>query len=64
MLSSHPTVRLILYVAALIAQVVSFFVAIGSPDLAAAFVSTSTVLGAAAAGTAITNLSSSPPRPR
>jgi hypothetical protein len=57
MLSSHPTARVVLYVAALIAQVVSFFVALTSPELAAAFVSTSTVLGAAAAGTALSNIS-------
>ena len=56
MLSSHPTVRVILYVVALVAQIVSFFVAITSPELAAAFVSTSTVLGAAAAGTALSNV--------
>lgn len=56
MLSSHPTARVVLYVAALIAQVASFFVAITSPELAAAFVSTSTVLGAAAAGTALSNV--------
>jgi len=56
MLSSHPTARVVLYVAALIAQIVSFFVAITSPELAAAFVSTSTVLGAAAAGTALSNI--------
>jgi hypothetical protein len=60
MLSSHPTARVVLYVAALIAQVASFFVALTSPELATAFVSTSTVLGAAAAGTALSNVNPPP----
>ncbi len=56
MLANHPTARVILYVAALLAQIASFFVTLTSPELGAAFVSTSTVLGAAAAGTALSNV--------
>lgn len=57
MLSNHPRIRVGIYVAAVAAQIASFFVTLYSPDLAQAFVSTSQVLAAVAGVTALTNLS-------
>lgn len=56
MLSNHPRIRVGIYVAAVAAQIASFFVTLYSADLAQAFVSTSQVLAAVAGVTALTNL--------
>lgn len=56
MLKNYRTVRVILYVLGIVAQVASFFVTIVSPELAAAFTQTANVLGAVALGTAVTNV--------
>lgn len=60
----HPKVRVALYVAAIAAQVTSFFMtAIGSP-LATAFEQTANALGAAAGVTAITHIGTVTTRPK
>jgi len=60
----HPKVRVALYVAAIAAQVTSFFMtAIGSP-LATAFEQTANALGAAAGVTAITHVGTVTTRPK
>lgn len=56
MLTQHPRIRIAVYVAALAAQIASFFVALSSPELGVAFVSTATVLSAAAGVTALSNV--------
>lgn len=59
MLTNYPRIRVGLYVAALVSQVASFFVAVVSIDLAAAFVSTAGVLSVAAGVTALSNITPS-----
>lgn len=60
MLANYPTVRIIIYILGIVAQIVSFFVTIFSPELAQAFSQTSDVLGAVAIATAITNVPKEP----
>lgn len=56
MFTNYPTIRIGIYVAAVAAQIASFFLVISYPDLAAAFVSTSGLLAAVAGVTALTNV--------
>ena len=55
MLKPYPRIRLALYLLALAGSVVAPFVAVTSPDYAAAVVTASGVLNVAALGTAATN---------
>lgn len=57
MLSQYPKIRVTLYVAAVVAQVVAFFARIYSPELGGAFSDTANFLGTLAGVTALTNLS-------
>ena len=61
MLTNHPKVRLVIYILAIASLVASFFVVQFSPELATAFVSTSSVLGSVAGVTAIANWNNRPP---
>lgn len=63
MLTNYPKTRLTIYLIAIAAQVLSFFVTIYSHEIATAFSQTADVLGALALGTAATNLSTSRPEP-
>lgn len=56
MFTNSPRIRQIIYGLAIAAQIASFFVALISPDLATAFVSTAGVLAAVAGVTALSNI--------
>lgn len=56
MFSNHPKIRIGIYCLAVASQIASFFVVLTDPDLAAAFVSTSTVLTSVAGVTAVSNV--------
>lgn len=56
MFSDSPTVRKVIYGAAIAAQLASFFLVISFPELAAAFVSASGLLAGVAGATALSNI--------
>lgn len=56
MFNDSPTVRKVIYAAAIAAQVASFFLVISFPELAAAFVSTAGLLTTVAGVTALSNI--------
>ena len=56
MFSNSPRVRQIIYGLAIAAQIASLFVAIVNPELAAAFLSASAILGTVATSVAISNV--------
>ena len=56
MFRNMKSVRVVIYLIGVAAQVASFFVTITSPELAQAFSQTSDVLGTLALGTALTNM--------
>lgn len=57
MFSSHPRVRVGIYLLAVASQVAAFFVRIYSPELGEAFSNTADLLSVVAVGTALTNVS-------
>jgi len=60
MFNDSPTVRKVIYAAAIVAQVASFFLVISFPELATAFVSTSGLLASVAGVTALSNITPKP----
>lgn len=56
MFTNYPAIRTGIYVAALAAQIASFFLVLSFPDLAAAFVATSGLLASVAGVTALSNV--------
>lgn len=56
MFSNSPTIRKIIYGLAIASQIASFFLVASFPELAAAFVATSGLLGSVAGITALSNI--------
>jgi hypothetical protein len=56
MFSDSPTIRKVIYALAIAANVASLFLAVSFPDLAAAFLGTSTLLTGIAGATALSNI--------
>lgn len=56
MFNDSPMIRRVIYALAIASNVASFFVILVSPELAVAFVSTSTLLTGVAGSTALSNV--------
>lgn len=56
MLTTHPTIRKIIYGASIAAQIAAVFIALTSPELAAAFTTTAGILAGVAGATALSNI--------